>query len=606
MADTHPLGARRTALVAALLVVATVAAYATVRQCDFISLDDPDYVTHNPMVAQGLSWNGVVTAFTTGHAANYHPLTWISHMVDVEFYGLRPAGHHLTNLLLHLGATLLLFAFLARTTAAVWASGVAAALFALHPAHVESVAWIAERKDVLSTLLAMAAIWAYRGYALRPSPGRLTGVALLLAAGLLAKPMLVSLPLLLLLLDYWPLRRPLTLRLVWEKLPLFGLAAASCVVTFIAQSSGGAVQNLRIPLAIRLDNAVVSYVRYLGTFLWPVDLSLLYPHPYTTGEPWSRATVVGCGLLLLLTTAGVVALRDRRHLVVGWLWYLCALVPVIGVVQVGVQAMADRYTYLPFIGIGIACVWEVQSHLEQRPALRPAVAGVASVLLVVLALLTARQVGGWRDSATLYERSLAATPKSWALHNNLGNTYYRLGRYDRAIGEFETILRDAGRFLTLMPEHREEAHYNLGLCYQEQGDLDAAATHYQQAIALNPANLDAVSNLGLVYLAAGKLLQAQQQLEWVVQVQPGYPPGLYNLAEVYRAANQTMRATTYYERFLRLRPDYPPAFARLGDCYERLGRLPEAVAAYRRAAALDPTDPDTQAALHRLQSPAAP
>jgi len=606
MADPSPLAPRPTWPIAALLVVATVAAYASVWRCDFVSLDDPTYVTDNPLVAQGLTWQGVAGAFTTGHAANYHPLTWLSHMVDVELYGLRPAGHHLTNLLLHLASTLLLFAFLARTTQAPWASGVVAALFALHPTHVESVAWIAERKDCLSTLFAMATIWAYRGYCLHPSARRAAGVGLWFTGGLLAKPMVVSLPLLLWLLDYWPLRRPLGWRRVGEKLPLFALAAASCVVTFLAQQSGGAVQDLRIPLAPRLANAVVAYVRYLGELLWPVKLSVLYPHPYITGTPWSRATVVGCALLLLALTALAIALRRRRHLLVGWGWYLVSMVPVIGVVQVGVQAMADRYTYLPFIGLFLAIVWEGRA-LCARLGRGRWLGGAATVaVLGLLTLLTARQVGAWRDSTTLYERSLAATPESWALHNNLGNAYSRAGNYDGAIREFSTILDHAGHFLTLMGEHREEAHYNLALAYQEQGDLGQAIAHYQQAIALNPANLDAQSNLGLVYLRQGKVEQARQQLEWVVRVQPGYPAGLYNLAEVYRAAGEDERAARLYERFLRLRNDYPPAVAHLAASYEKLGLLAEATAAYRRATLLDPTDPATQAALRRLQPLATP
>ena len=382
ISKNKPFILRRDVLVCLFLIITTFAVYWQVHNHDFINLDDDLYITENDQVQKGLSRESVVWAFTTTHAANWHPLTWLSHMVDFQLYGLNPKGHHLTNVFFHLLNTLLLFFVLQRMTGALWRSGFVAALFALHPLHVESVAWVAERKDVLSTLFWLLTIWAYTWYVERPRRTRYLLTLLTFTLGLMAKPMLVTLPFVLLLLDYWPLGRfqvgqldtalsapgqaslstrsvwSQTLRLIWEKAPFFALAAASSIVTFLVQKGGGAVRPWeRFPITIRIANGLVSYVKYMGKMIWPSDLAVFYPHPGASLPIWQA---VAAGLLLLsISIAAIRLAKNHPYLAVGWLWYLGTLVPIIGFVQVGGQALADRYTYVSLIGLFIIIAWGV-------------------------------------------------------------------------------------------------------------------------------------------------------------------------------------------------------------------------------------------------------
>ncbi len=506
---------------AALLATATFLLYSRVAGHQFLYYDDDQYVTANPWVRQGLSWAGARWAVTALAAANWHPLTWLSHMADVELFGLNPSAHHLMNAGLHAGNAALLFAVLVRMTGARWRSGLVAALFAVHPLHVESVAWVSERKDVLSTFFGFLMLWVYAWHAKRPRAARLAAVSLCFALSLLAKPMWVTAPFLLLLLDVWPLRRlegaPVTFRgasrLIGEKLPLFALSGLSCAATLIAQKRGGALIPIEaVGFAPRLANALVSYARYLGKTVWPTSLAALYPYPRGGVSPWQAGGAAA--LLALLTLLALSRARERPWLAVGWLWFMGTLVPVIGLVQVGSQAMADRYTYLPLVGLFLALAWEA-GELAARPpgVFRTAVPlGVAAVL-IALSAVTWRQLGYWADQETLFRHALAVTEPNGRAHlilsqalaersafgealvhaeeaarldplnprafKNLGFILYRLGRVDQAIGEFQ-------RAIALQPDYAE-AHGNLGIAYGRKGWVEAAMREMSQEAALRAA-----------------------------------------------------------------------------------------------------------------------
>src|SRR6266516_2269490 len=435
----------------------TFGIYAQVIGHQFITLDDPTYIRENPMVNRGFTLTGLTWAFTTFYATNWHPLTWISHMIDCQLFGTNAGRHLLVNALIHVANTLLVFWFLLRTTHARWPSALVAALFALHPLHVESVAWASERKDTLSTFFGLLSLIAYTRYAKAPSRNRYAWVAITLALGLLVKPMLVTWPFLMLLLDYWPLgrledpmvkehRRGATHRkaatgvawLVWEKLPLFALVAASAMITFVAQSHGGAVRTLgAAPIAVRLPNALVSYAKYLLLTFWPNDLAVYYPF---AGIPaWQ---IIGAAFLLIgITVCCVSQRRIRPYLIVGWLWFLGTLVPVIGIVQVGGQIMADRYFYIPSIGLFIALAFglaDIARSWRVTPALSGAIAGG---VVLIFATLTNAQIQRWRDSFTLFEHTLAVTPPNLHIEHNLGLAMGGSGRYDEAAAHFEKALQ---------------------------------------------------------------------------------------------------------------------------------------------------------------------
>src|SRR5438093_4279677 len=437
-------------LILVVLAVVTFGIYAQLIGHRFITFDDPSYIEENPMVNRGVTLAGLAWAFTTFHAGNWHPLTWIAHMIDSQLFGMIAGGHLLVSALIHAANTLLLFWFLLRTTHARWSSALVAALFALHPLHVESVAWAAERKDTLSTFFGLLSLIAYVRYAEAPSIRRYAWVAIILALGLMAKPMLVTWPFVMLLLDYWPLgrfnftsRREVATKLwplVREKLPLFALVAASAVVTSIAQSHGGAVRTFEeASLALRLSNALVSYAKYLLLAFWPNDLAVFYPFPRAGIPGWQ---IIGAALLLIGITAFCFFQRKiRPYLIVGWLWFLGTLVPVIGLLQAGGQTMADRYFYIPSIGLFIALVFglaDVAKSWRVAPSLST---GIAGVVLLVLATLTNAQIHRWRDSFTLFEHTLAVTPPNPLIEYDLGLAFAESNRYDEAAPHFEKALQ---------------------------------------------------------------------------------------------------------------------------------------------------------------------
>ncbi len=548
-------------VVIVLLLVVTIAAYLPVLHADFVNFDDEAYVTANPHVQSGLTAEAFKWAFNVGYQFNWHPLTWISHMLDCQFFGAGPAGPHAVNLLLHLANTLLLFFVLNRMTKSLWKSAFVAALFAVHPMHVESVAWVAERKDVLSTLFWMLTMWAYVRYTEVANLKRYAVVVLFFALGLMSKPTLVTLPIVLLLLDYWPLGRwsCAAWRLVREKLPLFALSAASCVITFLAQQRGEAVRTFtETPLASRIGNALTAYVSYIAKMLWPAKLAVFYPYPAGVSA-WH---VVGAILILACITVLVLRFaRSRPYLVMGWLWYLVVLVPMIGLVQVGGQAMADRYTYMPFIGLFIMLAWgsmgrrtsnielrtpniepegkmqppmkvrqtsggvgvsdrvgvreygstgaekvqkqskkrkhqgELQSPAHAKLSLHP-LAAVSLAVVMTLVVCTWRQTGYWSDSVALWTHTLAVTTGNDVAHNNLGMEYGRLGRSAEEVEEYQAAIR-------INPDFGM-AYVNLGASCISLRRYAEAENAFRQAIRINPDYAKAHFGLGLTHIIKGK------------------------------------------------------------------------------------------------------
>ena len=515
------LAGHKPIIICLLLVALTSVAYWQVRDQQFITCDDDMYVYENPQVRAGLTWPGVKWSFTAYHSANWHPLTWLSHQLDCRLYGVKPRGHHLTNLWFHLANTLLLFLFFNRTTGALWPSAMVAALFALHPMHVESVAWVSERKDVLSTFFWLATMWAYGWYVAAPSLRRYLSVLVCFSLGLMAKPMLVTLPLVLLLLDYWPLNRlaagnapavagdgeseptpaiPLSLywQLIREKIPLFILAVFSCLITLAAQRVGGAVMPLTLqPLGARLANAAVAYVTYGVKLFWPHPMALFY---VLSPVPWWQA--VGAGLALVSLSALLLyGARRYPYLAVGWLWYLGTLVPVIGLVQVGGQAMADRYTYIPYIGLFIILAWGVSAATAGWRR-RETILSLGAAAALAAALMSSwGQAGYWRNAETLFTHSIRVTGDNYLAYHHLGMAFNNQGSYPQAIAMYQKTLAIAPGY--------PPSYNNLGIAYARQGRFDEAVEMFKNAIRLTPGNINFHRNLALAYEQQGKKSAAE-------------------------------------------------------------------------------------------------
>ncbi|HEY6007578.1 MAG TPA: tetratricopeptide repeat protein [Geobacteraceae bacterium] len=513
-------------LVAVALMAAVWGVYGRCAGFDFVMYDDGKYVTGNAIVKSGLGPAAVRWALTTTLDANWFPLTWLSHLLTVQFFGLRPGAHHLVNVFLHGIDTVLLLVLLHRMTGALWRSVLVAALFALHPLHVESVAWVAERKDVLSALFWLLTMLAWCRYAERPGVGRYVGTLVLFGCGLMAKPMLVTLPFVLLLVDYWPLGRlsRQTLgdgslpsfpsvspaRLVLEKVPFLLLAAASSVVTFIVQRKGGAVNVLdNESLLFNVANGLVSYVRYVGKMFWPRDLAVFYPLPAAL-PTWQAASAAA--LLLLLTLLVLWQARRRPYVAVGWFWYLGTLVPVIGFVRVGAHAIADRYTYLPLIGLFIILAWGGAELAGLRSWGPKSFAAVAAALVTALAVVSWYQVGTWRNNYTLFEHALAATQGNWLAHNNLATALVADGRFDEALYHVNEALR-------FKPDYAA-AYNNLGVISNKLGDPVRTIAAYNKALSLDPTLAETRFNLGLVYLGKGERDKALEEYRALARFNP--------------------------------------------------------------------------------------
>jgi tetratricopeptide (TPR) repeat protein len=670
------------------LALSTLVVYWPVTGHQFVNYDDTDYVTENSYVQAGLSAKGLAWVWHSDVARNWHPVTMLSHMLDCQVYGMRPGGHHLTSLLFHIANALLLFLLLRNMTGALWRSGAVAALFALHPLHVESVAWVAERKDVLSTFFFLLTLSAYVAYVNRsrvqspkskvqgpkpkaqgsadtqhatrnmphaqrstlhafrsPSPTLLYALSLLLfALGLMSKPMLVTVPFVLLLLDFWPLGRIMKYEgrmmkhggqnprprsyfilhpssfILLEKVPFLLLSAASCVVTFQVQQRGGSVLDVNnLPVAARVANALMSYVRYLGKMLWPEHLAALYLRKV----PWPVWQVGLAAAALLAVSVAVIRLARRRpYLAVGWFWYVGTLVPVIGLVQVGMQTMADRYTYIPLIGIFIAIAWGAWELASGWRVARVGLGIATAVVLAACLMATRNQLAWWKDSETLFQRMITAVEGNYLAHYNMGNLFSRQNKLPEAVQHYEAALKAEPNYA--------EAHNNLGGVLLRQGRFEEALAHYaaavrlkpeylyyfnlanaqvdagkaaeavpsyQQALRLNPNSSQAHHNLGMALQAQGKADAAMAELRAALQLQPDYESAEHNLANRLADAGRVEEAMTHYLAALRLDPNHAESYNGLGICYAMQGKFPEAERQFREAVRLKPDHSGAQSNL---------
>ena len=613
---------RTNALVAIALAVLTAAVYAQVASFDYVNYDDPFYAQENLIVQRGLTGYGVQWAFTTTTQGNWHPLTWLSYMIDCQVFGPGPGAHHLVNVLFHALSTILLFLALERMTQARWRSAFVAALFALHPLHVESVAWIAERKDVLSSFFWMLTLWAYALYAERAGTKRYLFVFFSFLAGLMAKSMLVTVPVILLLMDWWPLKRfdavrraagapeaaagpagptekkdrrrkeerkrpqpqpgPVrdfrrSLPLVAEKIPLAVLSIAAGAVAIVTQQKSGAVVSLaQLSLADRLGNALVSYVLYLWKTIWPSGLAVFYPL-----HPWPPAGVLASALLLAAVSAGVFW-RGRRvpYLVFGWVWYLVTLLPVIGLIKLGDAAMADRYTYIPLIGPFIAVSWgafDLAARFRLPAAVLPAAACAA---LAACMIVTHGQIAHWRDSHSLFARALAVTEKNFLAHNNLAVALIVDGRIDEAAAHIEQAL-------AIQP-HFAGAHFNRGIVLSRQGRGDEALPSFLKALELNAAFPDANYTVAGVYLSKGDVDRAIVHFERAIRTPEPQPKAYAGLAEAYILKGKMDEALTFSLAALAWQPADAKMHYNIGSIYIYKGRIDEAIGRFQEAVRLAP------------------
>ena len=535
--------------IAAVLVILTVAVFAQVRAHDFIDFDDGLYVVDNPNVRGGLTQENIAWAFTTGRAANWHPLTWISHQADVSMFGMDAGLHHLTNVAWHALNAILLFGFLRSLTGAVWRSAFVAALFAIHPAHVESVAWISERKDVLSTFFLIVSTWAWTSWTRTPSNARWLLALATFALGLMSKPMLMTLPFAWLLLDVWPLGRSHVTwtRRVVEKLPFFLLAGASVIVTIAVQQEGGAVTSLdRLSLINRFTNAVTAVTEYLRVLVWPTGLSAFYP--LTTSIP--VASIVIAVIVVLAISAAAWLTRERFGFVLtGWLWFLGTLVPVIGLVQIGMQSHADRYTYVPYIGLFVAVAWCLNVLAERGPIMRAAIAAFSVAAIVSLAVVAHAQTATWRNSEVLWSHAVAVDPGNAKAHNSLGAIYGNTGRIPEAEREFKEALR-------LRPDMREGLHIfpNLGRSLVAQGKLSEAIPYLERARQLKPEDAALASELGNAYLGVDRTSDAMRAWQDAVRLNPQLDDTWFMLGIALAAGGNFTEARHAFNEVLRINP----------------------------------------------------
>jgi protein O-mannosyl-transferase len=586
---------------------------------DFVNYDDPDYVTANAHVQGGLTWSGVQWAFSSRAAANWHPVTWLSHMADWQVYGGRAWGHHLTSVLLHGINAVLLFVVLRNLTGSLWRSLAVAVLFGVHPLRVESVAWVAERKDVLSGLFWLLTLWAYARYAqsrdqhstlntqhstFNVRAGKWYGLALVLfALGLMSKPMVVTLPFVLLLLDYWPLGRMrgaeagvraggrTVVRLALEKWPFFLLSAVSCAVTFLVQRHGGAMVLMAgQPFEARLENALVSYCRYLGKFFWPENLSVVYP----VVDHWAGSAVILSLALLLGVSVFAVAVRRRfPYGLTGWYWYVGTLVPVIGLVAVGEQAMADRYTYVPMIGMLILLVWGAGDLIGHRRPQAGIAAGVAVVAALACIALTRRNIGCWRDGENLFRHAIAVTENNYSAHASLADALLAQRRFEEALAEAAEAVR-------LRPDSAESRN-NLGANLARVGRLDEAIAQFQEATRLQPGYVQAHANLARALDDAGRLDDAIEEYRQVIRRQPDLVTPYNQLGIALAKRGRLDEAIAQFQTAIRLNPKDSSSHNNLGIALSQQGRAEEAIAQFREAVRLNPANESAQQNLRALQ-----
>jgi tetratricopeptide (TPR) repeat protein len=626
-------------LICCFLVISTTAVYWQVLSSDFVNFDDQIYVTENSHVQRGVTAENLVWAFASYDVAYWHPLTWLSHMLDCELFGLKAGGHHLTSLILHIANSLLVFWVLRKATGAIWRSALVAALFALHPFNVDSAAWIAERKNVLSTFFWLLTMWAYTNYACRGGAGRYLLTLVMYALGLLAKPMLVTLPFVMLLLDYWPLKRlqfaregaedgfaqgevgdgPFlrASRLLAEKLPFLALSAVSVFsYCWAVERPGSAVPTAMVPLKLRIANALVSYVNYGAKMIWPRGLAVYYPYPshVPLWEVVTALLLVGCVSALVL-----LALRGRPYLAVGWFWYLGTLVPVIGLYQAGLwPAIADRWAYVPLIGLFIMIAWGGGDLAKRLRLPKPAVTLLACAWLSALMTATWFQVGHWRNGATLFEHALDVTSGNYIAHYNLGNIRLREDRTAEAIEHYKKAVVFHPKYV--------DAHYNLGIAlsaaeqYAEaikeyhtvlqlrqnhkkvlsrmadvlarNGQVDEAITYYNKSLHHQPKDAEVLNNLALALVRKGEIEEAIERYAEALEIDPDSVEVLNNLGNALVRQGRPKQAVTHYQKALRLRPDFAETLYNLANALRQMGQFAEAVGYYQKALSLNEDNKD--------------
>jgi hypothetical protein len=496
-----------------LLAIITFVLFCRVSTFDFIIYDDHAYVTANPHVLTGINMQNIAWAFTSSHASNWHPLTWLSLMFDFTLFGRNAGMFHMTNLLFHIANSVLLFILLSRITKTLWPSAFVAAAFAIHPLHIQSVAWVAERKDVLSTMFWLLTMLFYARYTERPSAGRYVIAIFVFTLGLMAKPMLVTLPVILLLLDYWPLKRKIPFaKLLIEKLPFAIIAAASSIITFVVQAQSGAIKDIiKFPFDIRIINAFVSYIKYIVMMFWPVNLSVFYPHPGHSLH-FSDA-VIPILLLVIVTGLALYFFKTHRYLFFGWIWYICTLIPVIGLVQVGNQAMADRYTYIPLIGLFIMIAWGVPELLAGLTFRRTILVIATGIAILAMSLSTYTQLGYWQNSVTILGRAVEINPNDRFAHANLGAAFLRKNAYDEAYVHFEKVLQ--------IDPCDAMSQLNIGVVLFRKNKIDEAVIHFEKALQLDPCDVPTRLNLATALAKQGKIQEAIEQCNTILRIAPG-------------------------------------------------------------------------------------
>jgi len=594
---------KRNVIISLLIVAATLVVYNSVNQHPFVNYDDDRYVVDNPHVHAGLNWDTITWAFTSTEEANWHPLTWLSHVVDYQLFHSNPAGHHFTSLLIHAVNAALLFLLLAYATGRVGPSIFVAALFALHPVNVESVAWVAERKNVLSTFFFFLTIGAYGWYALKPNWRRYLAVFALFAMGLMSKPMVITLPCVLLLLDFWPLARvqgsaTVHLRvqqkpfstLLLEKIPLFALSAASAYITMQAQRAGGAMRStLQFSLGVRIENAIVAYAMYLWNMVWPAKLAPLYPHPGDSLPGWQ----IGLSLLVLLAVSALVFIfRSNRYLAVGWLCFLGMLVPVIGLIQVGDQAMADRYAYVPLIGIFVMIAYGAADLAGAK--INSLAVPVGVCVLAALSFVTYRQLGYWSSNYDLWSHTLAVTQYNFIAEDNLGGALLLLGKTDEAYPHFQSA--------SAINPRDPMSHSNLGAYLQEHNQLREAVEQYQTTITLanDPLLLASTyANLGSAYRDLGDDRKAEDSYKEAMRLNPGQSNAYLGMGRLRERQGKFEDAISNYSQAIALRPT-DRGYTLLGHALQIAGHTQAALAAYQEALKINPDSTEAQSAVSTL------
>jgi tetratricopeptide (TPR) repeat protein len=641
-----PAGGKKFALICLALALVTAALYWPITRNGFVNFDDDEYIVGNTHITSGMSWANVVWAFKSGEAANWHPLTWISHMVDCNLYQLNPGGHHLTNLLFHVANTLLLFLLLNQMTSATWRSAFVAAFFAWHPLHVESVAWASERKDTLSTFFWLLTLMTYAKYVTRDKCREASDKAaaspvthrsalfyalalIFFACGLMSKPMVVTLPFVLLLLDYWPLQRIQNSEfriqnlkwLLLEKIPFFILAAAGSTVTFLVQKTAGAMWATS--WSTRLENVVLAYVRYISKLFWPQDLAVVYSYP----GRWPALLAAGAALLLLTWTAlSVYRARQNPYLPVGWFWFLGTLVPTIGLVQVGAQSIADRYTYIPSIGFFIVVVWGASDFARRWPEKGKFLPLAGVVALAGCIGATSIQISYWQNSETLFLHAIGVTTDNYVAENCLGKAFEKAGRNDRALVLYTDAVKIAPRYpqsqfnlaicllafgrtnealdhlraAARLEPHDPDIQYDLGIYFTQHGSPDDAERGFKAALAERPDFPEAQTALGLLLVRQKKIAEAIPHFAVTVRLKADDPDARFNLGLALLDNHQPADAAAQFSEELKLTPDATKAHFRLAEALQQQNHLAEAVVHYREALRLTPDFPDAKAALDQI------